>query len=188
MELKTKVGVSNRHVHLTKEDYEKLYGTTKLTKLRDLNQIGQYAAYETITIKANDKTIENVRIIGPFRDYTQIEISASDARKLNICPPVRTSGDISGSEAITLIGPKGKIEKEEGCIIADRHVHITHEMEEKYNIKDGQSIMVKINSSKKGVIEAFAKISDDAYFELHLDIDDANAFLLNNKDEVELKF
>ena len=186
MIIKTTVGVSSRHVHLKEEDFKILFGDTELTKLRDLNQIGQFAANETVTLKTDKTIMENVRIIGPLRKYTQVEISKTDAYKFGINPPVRKSGDISGSESITIIGPKGEITIKEGCIIANRHVHVTREIAEKYNLRDDQLILVKIDTEKKGIIQAFTKISDDAYFELHLDTDDANSFLLKNNDEVEI--
>ncbi|MGM9834219.1 MAG: phosphate propanoyltransferase [Bacilli bacterium] len=186
--MKTKVGVSARHVHLTKEDFSILFGKDELTHLKDLHQIGQFAALETVTLKTDKSTIENVRIIGPLRSYNQIEISKTDAYKLGLNPPIRRSGEVSGSSPITIVGPVGQLHLEEGCIIADRHIHITPAMANEYNIQDKQRIIVKINTEKKGIIEAFAKISDDAYFELHLDTDDANAFLLKNDDEVEIEF
>lgn len=188
MNMKTKIGISGRHVHLTEKDYESLFGKEKITVMKNLHQIGQFAALEVVTLKSDKSTIENVRVIGPLRNYTQVEISKTDAYKLGLNPPVRRSGDIKGSAPITIIGSVGKLTKEEGCIIANRHIHIPPNMAKEYSIEDNQCINVKINTEKKGVIEAFAKISDDAYFELHLDTDDANAFLLNNDDEVELEF
>lgn len=186
MELKTKVGVSNRHIHLKERDFKILFGDVQLTKLRDINQLGQFAANEVVGIKTNKNLIENVRIIGPLRNYTQVEISKTDAYFLGLNPPIRKSGDIKGSESITLIGPKGQVTIQEGCIIANRHIHFTKEMAEKYNLVEDQRILVQIHTEKSGAIEAFVKISDDAYFELHLDTDDANAFLLKNNDEVDL--
>lgn len=186
MEIKTTVGVSNRHVHLSEADFKALFGDTTLTKLRDINQIGQFAANEVVCIKTDRNKIEKVRIIGPLRSYTQVEISKTDAYQLGINPPIRKSGDIKDSESITIVGPKGQITIQEGCIIANRHVHFTKEMATEFNLVDDQKILVKINTEKSGIIEAFVKISDDAYFELHLDTDDANAFLLKNNDEVDL--
>lgn len=186
MELKTTVGVSNHHVHLSEKDFETLFGDASLTKRRDINQIGQFAANEVVCLKTEKNKIENVRIIGPLRGYTQVEISKTDAYFLGLNPPIRKSGDIKGSESITIIGPKGQITIEEGCIIANRHVHFTNEMANEYNLVEDQKIVVKINTEKSGTMEAFAKISDDAFFELHLDTDDANAFLLKNNDEVDI--
>lgn len=186
MYYKVKVAVSNRHVHLTKETYERLFDEP-LTKKNDLHQIGQFAANQTVDIISGDNKFENVRIVGPFRSYNQIEISKNDARKLKLNPPVRTSGDLKGSEHITLKTDKGSITLDEACIIADRHVHFNTSEADKYHVKDKDKLKIHILGEKRGTIEAFAKVSDDGYYELHIDTDDANAFLLNNNDEVVLE-
>lgn len=183
---KVKVGVSNRHVHLTKETYYKLFDFA-LTKKSDLNQIGQFAANETVDLISGDNIIEHVRIVGPFRSYNQVEISKTDAYKLKLNPPVRTSGDLSGSEHITLRTEKASITLDEGCIIADRHVHFNTNEADKYHVRDKDKLKIHILGEKRGTIEAFAKVSDDGFFELHLDTDDANAFLLKHGDEVVLE-
>lgn len=181
-----KVAISNRHVHLTRETYKKLFDEP-LTKKNDLHQIGQFAANQTVTIISGDKYFENVRIVGPFRDYNQVEISKNDARKLNINPPVRTSSDLVGSSSITLKTNKDSVKLQEGCIIADRHVHFNTVEAQKYHVKNKDKLKIHILGDKRGTIEAFAKVSDDGYFELHLDTDDANAFLLENDDKVVLE-
>ena len=180
--MKVKVGVSNRHVHLKQSDLDTLFGGN-LTLKSNLTQPGQYACNETVTIKTNKSEINNVRVLGPVRNYTQVEISKTDAYKLGLNPPVRTSGDLENSEVVTLIGPKGSIETA-GCIIADRHIHISYDDKKKYNLPD--KLNVKIEGLKKGIIEVSVKPSDVAFFELHLDTDDANAFLIKNGDEVEI--
>ena len=181
-----KVMISNRHVHLTKETYEKLFDEP-LTKKSDLNQIGQFAADQTVDILTDKFEFKDVRIVGPFRDYNQVEISNNDARKLGLKPPVRTSGDLSGSERITIKTNKSSVTLNEGCIIADRHVHFNREDAIKYGVKNKDKLIIHILGQKRGSIEAFAKVSDDGYYELHLDTDDANAFLLNNEDELVLE-
>lgn len=180
--MKVNVGVSNRHVHLKKQDLDILFGT-ELTIKNKINQPGQFACNEVVTIKTEKSEINNVRVLGPTRNYTQIEISKTDAYKLGINPPVRSSGCLENSEVVTIIGPKGSI-KTNGCIIADRHLHITNEDKIKYNVPD--KINVKISGIKSGIIEVNVKASEEAYFEVHLDTDDANAFLLKNGDEVEI--
>lgn len=180
--MKVTVGVSNHHVHLKQSDLDILFGC-ELTKKSDLKQPGQFASFEVVTIKTDKSEINNVRVLGPVRNYTQIEISKTDAYKLGLNPPVRSSGNLDNSEIVTLIGPNGSI-KTNGCIIADRHLHITYKDKEKYNIPD--KILVKIGGIKPGVIEVDVKPSEEAYFEIHLDTDDANAFLLKNGDEVEI--
>lgn len=180
--MKVKVGISNRHVHLKKEHLDILFGTN-LEKSHNLNQPNNYATNNFVTIKTDKSCIEHVRVLGPVRDYTQIEISKTDAYKLGLNPPVRSSGDLVDSEVVTLIGPNGSV-KTDGCIIADRHIHITYEDACKYNLKDKANL--KINGIKPGIIEVNIKPSEEAYFELHLDTDDANAFLLKNGDELEI--
>lgn len=183
---KVKVQVSNRHVHLTEETYNKLFDE-EITKKNDLHQIGQFAANQTVDILTDKFEFNNVRIVGPFRSYNQVEISNNDARKLGLKPPVRTSGDLKGSENITIRTPKATITLNESCIIADRHVHFNTNEADKYGVKDKDKLKIHILGEKRGTIEAFAKVSDDGFYELHLDTDDANAFLLNNDDILVLE-
>lgn len=183
---KAKVAISNRHIHLTKETYERLFDEP-ISKDRDLHQIGQFASNQYVDLINGDKILEHVRLVGPFRPYDQVEVSRSDARKLKINPPVRTSGDLEGSEAITIRTNKASLTLDKGCIIADRHVHFNTSEASKYGIKDKDKLKLHINGEKKGIIEAFAKVSDDGFYEVHLDTDDANAFLLSNDDEIVLE-
>lgn len=183
--LKAGVGISNRHVHLTKKDYMLLFGDDKITIRNKLNQPGEFAANETVTIKSEKGIIENVRVLGPFRDYTQVEISKTDAVYLKLNPPVRKSGNIINSEGITIIGPKREINIKEGVIIAERHLHLDEESAKELGLKDNQPLSVNIDTEKKGRIVVFAKVTKEAYIEVHLDTDDANAFLLNNGDKLE---
>ena len=173
-----------RHVHLTKEDCYILFGKN-LTVKNELTQPGQFAANETVTLKNNDREIKNVRVLGPNRDYTQVEISRTDSYFLKMNPPVRDSGDLSDAEEITIIGPLGTITRK-ATIIADRHIHITKEDREKYNLLNDE-YKIKINTEKGGIIEHVRiKELPNSYFELHLDSDDGNAFLLKQGDEVEI--
>lgn len=181
--MKVSIGVSNRHVHLTEDHLKILFGESfKLEKRNDLNQPKQYASTSLVTIKTDKDKIENVRVLGPVRNYTQVEISRTDAIKLGINPPVRDSGDLSDSEEITIIGPRGEV-KVKCCIIANRHIHILPNQLELYNLKDKQIVSVKLNGEKGGIIDnVHIKCSEEAYFELHLDTDDANAHLVKNGD------
>lgn len=183
--MKVSIGVSNRHVHLTKEDLEILFGQNyELNKKADVNQPGQFASLETVTLKTNKDEIKNVRILGPVRNYTQAEISKTDAIKLGLNPPLRDSGDVLNSEVITIIGPVGEITKA-CCILARRHIHVTEEMKQNYNLKD--VVKVKIEGIRSGIMdEVYVKVSEEAYFEMHIDTDEANAFFLKNNDEVEI--
>ena len=182
MEYKVHARVSNRHVHFTKEDYFKLFDND-LTVRNELNQVGQFAANETVTIKNGDNSFSNVRIVGPFRSYTQVEISKKDARVLGINPPVRRSGDLYGASLVTIETSKGSITLE-CAIIANRHIHMNYKDAEFYGVKDGQIVKVVIGGDKSGEIDAEIKLSDDGYLELHIDTDDANAFLIEDNDEV----
>lgn len=186
MKAKVKVGVSNHHLHLTQDTYEKLFDKNELTFKKKLTQLGEFAAEETVTIKCGDKIMENLRIIGPFRPYNQIEISNSDARKLKVNPPVRKSGHVENSVPVTLIGPKGSVELKEGVIIANRHIHFNLEDAKNYNVIDGQKLYVRVDGVKGGIMKVEAKVSGNGVYELHIDTDDANAFMLNNGDEVEV--
>lgn len=183
--MKISVGVSNRHVHLTKEDLNILFGNNyELNKKVNINQPEQFAALETVTIKTDKDKIENVRILGPIRNYTQVEISKTDAYKLGINPPLRDSGDLENSEVVTIIGPNGSVTKP-CCIIVRRHIHVTKEEKIKYNLPD--IVSVKINGKRGGILEeVYVKVSDKSYFEMHVDTDEANAFDLKNGDIVEI--
>jgi len=181
------IGVSNRHVHLTKKTYEKLFGTTQIENIKDLKQPGQYATNSFVTIKTDKDSIEKVRVLGPFRDYNQVEISKTDAYKLGLNPPVRESGDLKNSEAITIVGPNSEVYLEEGCIIANRHIHILPEQITEYKLNGKDTVMVKLNGEKGGILTNVSlKVSDKSYFELHLDTDDANAHLVKNGDIGEI--
>ena len=186
--MKIIVGISNRHIHLTKESLNFLFGENyELTNIKNLLQKGMFACQETLTIEGPKGKIENVRIVGPCRPYNQIEISKTDSFILGINPPVRNSGDLENSSPITIIGPKGKLELSNGCIIATRHIHITYEELEKLNLKNNDIVSIKINSEKPAILSnVYLKASEDATLELHLDTDDANANLLRQSDEVEI--
>lgn len=185
--MKVQVGVSNRHIHLTKEHYEILVGDKKLEKLRDIKQPGQYATTDVFTIKTDKDKIDNVRLLGPFRDYSQVEISKTDAYKLGINPPIRESGDIKGSSPITIIGPCGSVELKEGCILANRHIHVDDKILKYYKLEGKDKVSILVKGEKSGILsDVYLKHSDEAYFELHLDTDDANAFLLKNGDIVDI--
>lgn len=185
--MKVVVHVSAHHLHLTREDLDILFGKGyELHKYKDLLQIGQYASEEKVTIKT-EKGEMTLRVLGPTRSYTQIEISKTDAYKLGINPPVRTSGDIKDSAKVTIIGPNGIIENKEGVIIADRHIHMTKEEADEYGFTDGEEVMVKVNTIKGGIMDhVIIRAKDNSYYEMHIDTDDANAFLLNGDEEVEI--
>ena len=167
MEYDINIRVSNRHVHLTKDTYEMLFDE-ELTKKYELNQVGEFASNQTLTLRNGDKVIENVRVCGPFRKYNQIELSKRDARTLDMNPPVRRSGDLDGSLEIILETPKNSI-KTKGAIIMSRHVHMTKEDALKYGVVNEQIVGIKIDNEKGGLAMAEIKISDNGYYEAHFD-------------------
>ena len=186
--MKVSIGVSNRHVHLTKEHLEVLFGEGyELQKKSDLTQPGMFASNSLVTIKTEKSEIENVRIVGPIRSYTQVEISKTDAYKLGINPPVRDSGDISGSSSITIIGPVGTLNLEEGCIIPTRHIHILPSQLKMYGLEGMDKVSVRVEGEKGGILNNVSlKVSEESFFELHIDTDDANAHLIKNGDIGEI--
>ncbi len=180
-------GVSNRHVHLSREDLDLLFGRGyTLTPTKDLGQPGQFACKEMVTIVGPKGSIENVRILGPERKDTQIEISLTDAFKLGIMPPVRDSGDIEGTPGITIIGPNGKLEKEKGVIIAKRHVHMHPSDAEKFGVKDKDIVKVIVEKGDRKLIfdDVLIRVSEKFALEFHVDTDEANAALLKTGDVV----
>lgn len=177
------VGVSNRHVHLTEESYKKLFGDTPLESIKELTQPGQFSSNQKVILKTAKSTIDNVRILGPLRNYNQIEISKTDAFKLGVNPPVRNSGDLAASEKITLVGPMGEVDLDEGCIIATRHIHITPDQMNEFGFTGVTKVKVKLNGEKGGIIDnVYLKVDKESFFELHIDTDDANSHLVNQGD------
>ena len=185
--MKISVGVSNRHIHLKEEDYIKLFGNNKIEKKYDLHQKGEFASTSVVKIEGPNGIIENVRIIGPFRTYSQVEVSKSDSYKLGLNSPIRKSGDINNSPSITIIGPNGELELQNGIIIPERHIHITEEQLEYYKLDLNKPLNIVVKGEKPTILgNVKLKVSDNAYFELHLDIDDANACNLKNGDIVDI--
>ncbi len=185
--MKVKVGVSARHVHLSYGDLLILFGEGyDLTKRNDLSQPGQYACNEQVTISGTKGKIERVRILGPVRSKTQVEISKTDSFKLGINPPVRNSGNLDGACEVLIEGPKGSI-KRNAAIIAARHIHMTPEDADKFEVKDNDFVMLKCDGEKGGILNnVYIRVSRYFSLEAHLDTDDANAFLINCGDELEV--
>ena len=176
--MKVNIGVSNRHVHLSEEVFNKLFNNKVMEEVRALTQIGEFASNLKVSLKTAKGIIENVRVLGPIRNYTQAEISKTDAYKLGLNPPVRESGEIRGSENITIIGDN-EVYVEECCIIASRHIHATPEDVKKYNLDPNKKYSVRVLGEKGGVMDNVSiKVSDKYVFEMHIDTDDANAHLL----------
>lgn len=180
------VGVSNRHIHLSQKDVETLFGPGhQLTKKKELMG-GQYACEECCTIVGLKlRAIENVRVLGPARKATQVEISYTDARKLGINVPVRESGDIAGSAPIAIVGPKGAVYCKEGCIVAARHIHMAPADAARAGVNDGDYVSVKMDN-ERGTTFDQVKIRIDESFtlEMHIDTDEANAGDIKSGDKV----
>jgi putative phosphotransacetylase len=184
------VGVSHRHIHIQREHLDQLYGRGHdLTIRNELTQPGEFAAKETVTLVGPKlRALENVRILGPVRQQTQIELAKTDAIYLGLDPPVRESGQLAGSDGATLVGPKGTVILQQGIIRANRHIHMTPEDARRLGVEHRQIVKVKVEKTDKPLIllEVMIRVSTNAYLELHVDTDDANAANLTAGDLVEL--
>ena len=170
-------GVSNRHIHLSQHDLELLFGVGHCIECeRDLSQPGQFAAAESVILAGPKGCLEKVRVLGPVRTQTQVEISKSDSFQLGIVPPVRESGKLDGSTGLTVIGPKGSIQLTEGVIIARRHLHMTPSDARQYDVVDGQTVQVKVEG-ERGIVfdQVVVRVSEKFVLEFHIDLDEANA-------------
>ncbi len=178
MSNKVLVETSARHVHLTNEHIEVLFGNgATLTHKKDLSQPGQFACQERVTLVGPKKSIENVIILGPARPATQVEVSLTDARTLGVSAPVRESGDIAGSGACKIVGPCGEVEISEGVIAAKRHIHFTPEEAAAAGVEDKQIVSVKIDSADRSTIfgDVVVRVSPKFSAAMHIDTDEANA-------------
>lgn len=183
-----KVGVSARHVHLSQSDLETLFGKGHELTPKKMLMGDQYAAEECVTLVSPSlRTIEGVRVLGPVRSESQIEISRTDTFKLKVSPPVRPSGEIKGSAPMALVGPKGSVFLNEGCIIANRHIHMTPADAKKYGVKDNDVVDVEIQNSKPTkYYNVQVRVREDFNTEMHIDTDDANAAAIKQGDHVEI--
>ena len=181
-----KIGVSNHHIHLTKEVLEILFGKNyELTPKRYLTQLGQYACEETVTLKKGKKVLEHVRIIGPCRKYTQVELLERDNDFFGLNSPVRKSGDLIGSETITIIGPKGEYEAVESTIIADRHIHMSAEDLKTFNVKNDKVVTVKVNNGVT-LDDVHIKSDSTCVLEMHMNKDEAEKLGIETGNEVTI--
>ncbi|MCK9493407.1 MAG: phosphate propanoyltransferase [Acholeplasmataceae bacterium] len=186
---KIPVGISGRHLHLSQEHLEILFGKGhQLTKLKDLSQPGQYACEEKVDVYSPAGKLQaGVRILGPVRSQTQVEISRSDAIRGKFVAPVRSSGDVKGSGAARLVGPKGEVEITEGVIIADRHIHFSPEEAKEFGVIDREVVSIYVDGEKSGILgNVLCRVSPKFLLDCHLDTDDGAAFGLSNGDQVTL--
>ena len=177
------IGVSNRHIHLSSADLETLFGAGyELTPIKELSQPGQYACKEVLTIVGPSmRPIENVRVLGPVRKNSQVEISATDSYVLKVKPPVRESGNIKDSAPIRIIGPKGVVQLSEGCIIANRHIHMSPSDAASFGVKDGDCVDIDVNGKRRTRwFDVQVRVHKDFRLEMHVDTDDANAAGIGN--------
>ena len=172
------VETSARHVHVSKEDLETLFGKGyELTPKKNLSQPGQFACTERVAVVGPKSSFPAVSILGPVRPATQVEISASDARSIGVSAPIRESGDIEGSGACKIVGPCGEIEIDKGVIVAKRHIHMTPADAEKYGVKDKDIVSVKLDTADRSLIfgDVVVRVSDKFALAMHIDTDESNA-------------
>ena len=172
------VETSARHVHVTQETLEILFGKgATLTHKKDLSQPGQFACEERVTIVGPKKELANVSILGPCRRADQVELSATDARSIGISAPIRESGDVAGSGACKIVGPCGEVEISEGVIVAKRHIHLTPADAEELGVKDKQIVCVKIETPERTAIlcDTVCRVSESYARAMHIDTDESNA-------------
>ncbi len=182
------IGVSNRHIHLSREDLDFLFGVGyELTKIKDLKQPGQFAAQEVVTIQGPKGSLEKVRILGPLRDETQIEVSLTDGFKLGVKAPIKESGKLENTPGIKIIGPKGSVETSKGTIVALRHIHMDTKTAKALDVKDKDIVDVEVKGERKGILgNVLVRVSDKYALEMHVDTDEANACCLKNGDLVKI--
>lgn len=171
------VGISNRHIHLSQADLDQLFGAGyQLTPMNELSQPGQFACQETVTICGPKGAIEKVRVLGPVRKETQIEIVAGDCFKLGVKAPAKLSGDLAGTPGITVVGPKGSVQTAQGLIVAQRHIHMAPADAQAYGVQDGQIVKIRVGGLRGGIYDNVAiRVTTSSKLECHLDTEEANA-------------
>ncbi|HIU75453.1 MAG TPA: phosphate propanoyltransferase [Candidatus Pelethocola excrementipullorum] len=182
------LGISNRHIHLSEEDLKVCFGDDyQLTSMKDLSQPGQFACKETVTICGSRGAIEKVRVLGPVRKQTQVEVLAGDCFKLGVSPCIRLSGELEGSAPITVIGPKGSVYLRAGAIVAQRHIHMSLEDAKRFGVRDGQVVSIQCEGKRGGIYDqVLIRANDTSALECHLDIDEANAMQLSSSSIIKI--
>lgn len=188
MSHQVKLGISARHIHVSQSDLEKLFGAgAQLHPVKELGQPGQFACEERVDLITPQGTLSGLRILGPARQQTQIELAPADARKLGLKPPVRDSGDLAGTPGITLAGPQGRVELASGVIIASRHVHLDTATAANWQLKDKQLVQVRVCGKRLVLFEdVLVRVRGDFAPEVHIDTDEGNACMAENDDLVEI--
>lgn len=183
------VGVSNRHIHLSQADVNCLFGEGyQMTKIKDLSQPGQYACKETVTICGAKGAIEKVRILGPVRSKTQVEVLVGDSFKLGVVSPIRLSGELYGTPGITLVGPNGSVQITEGLVVAQRHIHMNCEDAQRLGVHDGEVVSIEVKGARGGIYNNVAiRANDSSVLECHIDTEEANAININSLSKITIK-
>ena len=185
--MKLPIALSNKHIHLSQADVDVLFGEGyELTHKKDLSQPGQYACEEMVEV-VGPKGSTKMRVLGPVRPESQVEVSLADARGLGIVVPVRQSGDVEGTPGCKLVGPKGEVELERGVIVASRHIHMSLEDAEKFGVKDKDIVSVQ-TEGERGLLFNNVLVRANAAFklEMHVDLEEGNAAGFKNGDLVTL--
>lgn len=188
MAMQVPIALSNKHLHVSKEDLEVLFGEGyELSKLKDLKQPGQYAAEEKVDLVGPKGSIKGVRVLGPTRNKTQIEISFADSFVLGVKPPVRDSGDLAKSPGVKIVGPKGEVMLDEGVIAAARHIHMTPADAEKLNLKDKDTVKVRTGGERSVIFEnVLVRVNENYALEMHVDMEEGNGAGVVNNQLVEI--
>lgn len=181
--MEVQVGVSNRHVHLTKETYEYLFDGKEIEKRNDLNQVGEFASTDTVDLEYDGIVIEHVRVVGPFRAHNQVELLGSDLTKLGLSAPVRRSGDLDGTPKI-VIKNGDKVIESDGVIRSERHLHVPTSCEDELDLHERDEIIVDAPLKS---FDALVKVSDNGYLELHIDKDEAREYGLSSGEYVQIR-
>ena len=181
------VGISNRHVHLTEEDFRVLFGRTDITVKKDVRQRGEYAAAETVTVHCPKGSLPRVRVMGPFRTRSQVELSRTDCLALGIDAPILQSGDLDAAAPVELEGPAGRLPLEHAAMVAGRHVHLGTPDADALGVTDGQRISVRLGGRRGGVLDhVLVRVKESYVSEIHLDTDEANALGVRTGDRVRV--
>ncbi|TGE40081.1 phosphate propanoyltransferase [Desulfosporosinus fructosivorans] len=185
---KVPVGISNRHIHLSQEHIEILFGAGyTLTKMKDLSQPGQFASEETVTLIGPKGSLPGVRVLGPARKASQVELTGTDTFKIGVKPPVRDSGKLDDTPGIDVEGPNGRVHMDQGVIVAARHIHMTPQDATKYSLKDGDHVRVVVPGPRGGVLEqVLVRVNPEYALDLHVDTDEGNAFGLFNGQQLDV--
>jgi propanediol utilization protein len=182
------LGISNRHVHLSQSDLEQLFGRGyELTVQKPLSQPGQFACQETVIVSGPKGVLERVRVLGPVRPKTQVEILAGDCFKIGSRAEIRLSGDLDNTGGVTLIGAKGSVQLTEGLIIAQRHIHMHPDDAKRFGVIDNQEVSIEVEGLRGGILDnVVIRVTEQSALECHLDVEEANALGATSKTMIKI--